>query len=123
MATVSESSNKMVTGIVFSILTYWLFSQTLYNVVPMVQEDMGISLGVLNTVISLTSLIAGLSIVVMGGLADRLGRKRMVYFGLILNIIGCLGLIFAQNSTLLIAGTCCSRFIRSMSIASNACLN
>ena len=104
MATVSKSSNKMVIGIVFSILTYWLFSQTLYNVVPMVQEDMGISLGVLNTVISLTSLIAGLSIVVMGGLADRLGRKKMVYFGLILNIIGCLGLIFAQNSTLLIAG-------------------
>ena len=104
MGTVSKSSNKMVTGIVFSILTYWLFSQTLYNVVPMVQEDMGISLGSLNTVISLTALIAGLSIVVMGGLADRLGRKRMMYFGLILNIIGCLGLIFAQNLTLLIAG-------------------
>ena len=104
MGKVSKGSNKMVTGIVFSILTYWLFSQTLYNVVPMVQEDMGISLGLLNTVISLTSLTAGLSIVVMGGLADRLGRKKMMYFGLILNIIGCLGLIFAQGSTLLIAG-------------------
>lgn len=104
MATVSKSSNKMVTGIVFSILTYWLFSQTLYNVVPMIQEDMGISLGLLNTVISLTSLMAGLSIVMMGGLADRLGRKKMVYFGLILNIIGCIALILAKNPTLLIAG-------------------
>ena len=35
----------MITGIVFGVLTYWLFSQTLINVIPAVQADMGISLG------------------------------------------------------------------------------
>ena len=113
----------MVTGIVFSILTYWLFSQTLYNVVPMVQEDMGISLGVLNTVISLTSLIAGLSIVVMGGLADQIGKKANGVFWSNFKYYWLSRSYFCTKFNIANCGTCCSRFIRSMSIASNACLN
>ena len=44
METSYKGNNKMLTGIVFGVLTYWLFSQALINVVPAVQTDMGISL-------------------------------------------------------------------------------
>ena len=45
METSYKGNNKMLTGIVFGVLTYWLFSQSLLNVMPAVQADMGISLG------------------------------------------------------------------------------
>ena len=56
METSYKGNNKMLTGIVFGVLTYWLFAQSLINVIPEVQSDMGISLGLLNTAISLTGL-------------------------------------------------------------------
>lgn len=104
METSYKGNNKMLTGIVFGVLTYWLFSQTLLNIVPAVQADMGISLGVLNTAISLTGLFSGMFIVAAGGISDRIGRKKVTMIGLVLNIIGSLCLIFAQGTVLLILG-------------------
>ena len=104
METSYKGNNKMLTGIVFGVLTYWLFSQTLLNVMPAVQSDMGISLGVLNTAISLTGLFSGMFIVAAGGISDRIGRKKIAMIGLVLNIIGSLCLIFAQGTVLLIIG-------------------
>jgi MFS transporter, DHA2 family, multidrug resistance protein len=102
METGYKGNNKMITGIVFGVLTYWLFSQALINVVPEVQKDMGISLGVLNTAISLTGLFSGMFVVAAGGISDRVGRKKITFIGLILNLIGSLLLIFAQETVLLI---------------------
>jgi MFS transporter, DHA2 family, multidrug resistance protein len=99
-----KGNNKMLTGIVFGVLTFWLFSQSLMNVVPAVQEDMGISLGVLNTAISLTGLFSGIFVVVAGGMSDRIGRKKITMIGLILNIIGSLCLILAQGTVLFVIG-------------------
>ncbi len=104
MATSYKGNNKMITGIVFGVLTYWLFSQALINVIPEVQKDMGISLGLLNTAISLTGLFSGLFIVAAGGISDRVGRKKIATLGLILNIFGSLLLIIAQEPILLIIG-------------------
>ena len=104
METSYKGNNKMLTGIVFGVLTYWLFSQTLLNVMPAVQADMGISLGALNTAISLTGLFSGMFIVAAGGISDRLGHKKIATIGLILNIIGSLCLIFTQGTVLLIIG-------------------
>ena len=74
------------------------------NIVPAVQDDLGVDLGVLNIAISLTSLFSGMFIVVAGGMADRLGRKKLTYIGLILSVIGSLALVLAQGSILLIIG-------------------
>ena len=104
METSYKGNNRMMTGIVFGVLTYWLFSQSLINVMPAVQSDMGISLGLLNTAISLTGLFSGMFIVAAGGIADRIGRKKIATIGLLLNIIGSLCLIFAQETVLLIIG-------------------
>ena len=104
METSYKGNNRMLTGIVFGVLTFWLFSQSLMNVVPAVQKDMGISLGVLNTAISLTGLFSGIFVVVAGGLSDRIGRKKITTIGLILNIIGSLCLILSQGTVLFIIG-------------------
>ncbi|WP_338471181.1 MFS transporter [Niallia sp. XMNu-256] len=104
METSYKGNNKMLTGIVFGVLTYWLFSQTLLNVIPAVQADMGISLGALNTAISLTGLFSGMFIVAAGGISDRIGHKKVAMVGLVLNIIGSLCLILAQGTVLLIIG-------------------
>ncbi|MFC4559314.1 MFS transporter [Virgibacillus kekensis] len=94
----------MITGIVFGVITFWLFAQAMVNIVPAVQKDLGVDLGVLNIAISLTSLFSGMFIVVAGGLADRIGRKKITYVGLILSIIGSLLLVLAQGAPLLIIG-------------------
>lgn len=103
-ATTYKGTNKMIIGIVFGVITFWLFAQAMVNIVPAVQEDLGINLSTLNIAISLTSLFSGMFIVVAGGLADRIGRKKITYLGLILSVIGSLLLVLAQGSILLIIG-------------------
>ena len=113
METSYKGTNKMITGIVFGVITFWLFAQAMVNVVPAVQEDLGISLGTLNIAISLTALFSGMFIVAAGGLADKVGRKKMADIGFILSIIGSLCLVLAQGAGLLIIG----RIIQGLSAA------
>lgn len=51
------SKNKVPIGIVFGMLTFWLFAQAMVNIVPAVQADLGISLGTLNIAISLLASV------------------------------------------------------------------
>ncbi|QHS21469.1 MFS transporter [Virgibacillus sp. MSP4-1] len=102
--TTYKGTNKMIIGIVFGVITFWLFAQAMVNIVPAVREGLGVNLGTLNIAISLTSLFSGLFIVVAGGLADRIGRKKITYLGLILSVIGSLLLVLAQGAILLIVG-------------------
>ncbi|MCM3633419.1 MFS transporter [Paenibacillus camelliae] len=106
-------TNKLITGIVFGVITFWLFAQAMVNVVPAVQSDLGITYGTLNIAISLTALFSGLFIVAAGGIADKIGRKKITYVGLVLSVIGSLCLVFAQGATLLIIG----RVIQGISAA------
>lgn len=104
METTYKGTNKMVTGIVFAVITFWLFAQAMVNIVPDVQSDLGISLGMLNVAISLTALLSGIFIVAFGGLADKVGRKKITYIGLFLSILGSLCLVLTQGTFLLIVG-------------------
>ncbi|WP_231603597.1 MFS transporter [Bacillus sp. FJAT-27231] len=113
METGYKGTNKMIIGIVFGVITFWLFAQAMVNVVPAVQSDLGISLGTLNIAISLTALFSGMFIVAAGGLADKIGRKRIANIGFILSIVGSLFLVLAQGSALLIIG----RVIQGLSAA------
>lgn len=108
-----KGTDKLIVGIVFGVITFWLFAQSMVNIVPDVQADLGISLDTLNIAISLTALFSGIFIVVAGGLADRFGRMKLTYIGLILSIIGSLLLILAHGSGMLIAG----RVIQGLSAA------
>lgn len=108
-----KGTDKLITGIVFGVITFWLFAQAMVNVVPAVQSDLGVSYGTLNIAISLTALFSGMFIVAAGGLADKIGRKKITYIGLVLSVIGSLCLVFAQGAVLLIIG----RIIQGISAA------
>src|SRR6185437_6577380 len=101
METTYKGTNKLITGIVFGVLTFWLFAQAMVNVVPAVQKDLGVSSATLNIAISLTALFSGIFIVAAGSLADKMGRKKLTNIGLILSIIGSLCLVLANGATLL----------------------
>ncbi|RHW32610.1 MFS transporter [Oceanobacillus profundus] len=113
MDTAYKGTNKMITGIVFGVITFWLFAQSMVNIVPAIQSDLGVSLSTINVAISLTALFSGMFIVVAGGLADRIGRKKITYVGLILSIVGSLLLVLANGSILLIIG----RILQGLSAA------
>ncbi|MBK3914078.1 MFS transporter [Listeria ivanovii] len=113
MATTYKGTNKLIVGIVFGVITFWLFAQSMVNIVPDVQADLGISPSLLSIAISLTALFSGIFIVVAGGLADKFGRMKLTYIGLILSIIGSLLLVITQGATLLIIG----RIIQGLSAA------
>lgn len=104
METSYKGTDKMIIGIVFGVITFWLFAQAMVNVVPAVQKDLGISLGTVNIAISLSALFSGMFIVAAGGLADKIGRKKIANIGFILSIIGSLCLVLTQGSALLIIG-------------------
>lgn len=113
METAYKGTNKMLAGIVFGVLTFWLFAQAMVNIVPTVTEDLGVSSGTLNIAISLTALFSGIFIVAAGGLADKIGRKKITNLDLLLSIIGSLCLVLANGATLLIIG----RVIQGLSAA------
>lgn len=74
METGYKGTDRMITGIVFGVITFWLFAQAMVNVVPAVQSDLGISMGTLNIAISVTALFQGCSLLLPG--ACRQGRQK-----------------------------------------------
>lgn len=110
-----QGNDKLVFGIMLGVLTFWLFAQSLVNVAPDVQRDLGIPMGSLNLAISLTALFSGCFIVVAGGLADKFGRVKFTYLGFLLSILGSLMLIMANGSIVFSMG----RIVQGLS---GACL-
>lgn len=99
-----EGNDRLTLGIVLGVLTFWLFAQSVMNIVPAISSDVHIPAASLNLSISLTSLFSGCFIVVAGGVADKIGRVKMTYIGFILSIIGCLLIIFANGTVVFAAG-------------------
>ncbi|QHM72379.1 MFS transporter [Mixta intestinalis] len=110
---VFKGSGRLIVGIIFGVLTFWLFAQSVVNIVPAIQQDVAIPLESLNLAISLTGLFSGCFIVVAGGFADRFGRVKLTQTGFALSILGCLCLVVAQNTLLFAIG----RIIQGFSAA------
>jgi DHA2 family multidrug resistance protein-like MFS transporter len=85
-----KPSDKWLLGIVLAVINFWLFAQTLLNVIPGIQGGLGIERTVGNLAVSVTSLFSGIFIVVAGGLADRIGRVKIMNAGIVLSIVGSL---------------------------------
>ena len=60
-----------------------------------------------------TALFSGIFVVAAGGLADKIGRKKMTYLGLVLSIVGSLCLVLADGAAHLVIG----RIIQGISAA------
>ena len=93
-------NDRLLFGIIFGVLAFWLFAQTTLNISPVMAEDLGIETSVMNIAVSITALFSGIFIVVIGSLADRFGRVMMVRIGFVLSIIGSLLVGFAPSGSL-----------------------
>ncbi len=94
-----HGTDKLIIGIVLAVITFWLFAQTTLNIAPVMQEDLQISHDLNNLAVSITALFSGIFIVVAGGLADKVGRVKITYLGLILNIAGSLLIVLSPSGT------------------------
>lgn len=85
-----RGNDKLLFGIILGVLAFWLFAQTILNINVDMAKDLKMETSVMNIAVSITSLFSGIFIVVMGGLADLLGRVKIVKTGFIFSIIGSL---------------------------------
>ncbi|MGP6174701.1 MFS transporter [Corynebacterium sp. A21] len=88
-------NDRALLGLVLSVITFFLFAQTALNIGPIMAADTGVSTPTMNTAISLAALFTGMFIVLGGNLGDRLGRVKILLFGLVLSILACLLIISA----------------------------
>jgi MFS transporter, DHA2 family, multidrug resistance protein len=91
MSTVQYRGNdKLLFGIILGVLAFWLFAQTTLNINVVMAKDLQMQTAMMNIAVSITSLFSGIFIVVMGGLADRVGRLKIIRIGFVFSIIGSL---------------------------------
>ncbi|WP_394345160.1 MFS transporter [Flavisolibacter ginsenosidimutans] len=94
-----RGTDKLILGIVLAVITFWLFAQTTLNIAPVIGADIKISHNVNSLAVSITALFSGIFIVIAGGLADKIGRVKITYLGLLLNIVGSSLLVVSPSGT------------------------
>lgn len=99
-----KGNDRLLSGMILGVATYWLFGSSITAGVPPLTHDLGISSSIVNTAVSITALICGVSIVTAGSIADKIGRVKMTQIGFILSIIGSILCATAQGATFLIIG-------------------
>ncbi|MRW57420.1 MFS transporter, partial [Staphylococcus aureus] len=97
-----RGDNRLLLGIVLGVITFWLFAQSLVNLVVPLQSTYSSDVGTINIAVSLSALFAGLFIVGAGDVADKFGRVKITYVGLILNVVGSLLIIITPLPAFLI---------------------
>jgi DHA2 family multidrug resistance protein-like MFS transporter len=104
-------NDRLLFGMILGVLAFWLFAQTTLNIAPTMASDLRVQTNVMNIAVSITALFSGIFIVVMGGLADRVGRVKIVQWGFVLSIVGSLLVGLAPSGALaspsLILGRVC----------------
>lgn len=85
-----KGNDRLLFGMIFGVLAFWLFAQTTLNIAPVMAADLGVENNLMNIAVSITALFSGIFIVVIGNLADRWGRVRTVQIGFVLSILGSL---------------------------------
>lgn len=86
----SQGNDRLLFGIIMGVIAFWLFAQTTLNIAPDMSRDLGMTANTMNIAVAITALFSGIFIVVMGGLADRMGHMKIVRWGFYLNIVGSL---------------------------------
>jgi MFS transporter, DHA2 family, multidrug resistance protein len=106
-----RGNDRLLFGIIMGVLAFWLFAQTTLNISPLMAQDLGVPPSLMNIAVSITALFSGIFIVVMGGLADRVGRVKIVQWGFLFSIAGSLLVALAPRgglgSTFLMLGRIC----------------
>ncbi|MGO4956856.1 MFS transporter [Luteococcus sp. Sow4_B9] len=111
-----QGTERLLWGSVLGLLTFWLFAGSLGAVARRVLTDINgpfddaagtgwshatVTVSQMNMAVALTALFSGLSVVLMGGFADRVGRVRMALIGNVLGVLGSLLVVFATGAVAL----------------------
>ena len=115
--TAFKGNDRLLIGIILGVLTFWLFAQTTLNINQVMGADLGIDASTMNIAVSITSLFSGIFIVVMGGLADRIGRLKVVKAGFLLSIVGSLLVGAAPGGVLAAPALLVGRALQGLSAA------
>jgi DHA2 family multidrug resistance protein-like MFS transporter len=87
---VYRGDDRLLFGIILGVLAFWLFAQTTLNIAPAMAATLNVGTSLINIAVSITALFSGIFIVVIGGLADRLGRVKILMWGFAFSIAGSL---------------------------------
>lgn len=112
-----QGNDKLLFGIIMGVIAFWLFAQTTLNVAPDMQKDLGLDASMMNIAVAITALFSGIFIVVIGGLADRVGRLKVVKAGFFLNMLGSLLIGLAPSGELATAFLLTGRALQGLSAA------
>jgi DHA2 family multidrug resistance protein-like MFS transporter len=85
-----KDTDKLLFGIILGVLAFWLFAQTILNINVDMAKDLHMEVSLMNIAVSIATLFSGIFIVVMGGLADRIGRLKIIRIGFFCGIVGSL---------------------------------
>jgi MFS transporter, DHA2 family, multidrug resistance protein len=83
-----KGNDKLLFGIILGVLAFWLFAQTILNINVDMARDLQMETSLMNIAVSIATLFSGIFIVVLGGLADKVGRLKMIRIGFLCSIIG-----------------------------------
>jgi DHA2 family multidrug resistance protein-like MFS transporter len=111
----SVGNDRLLFGMILGVLAFWLFAQTTLNISPTMAADLGLQMSMMNIAVSITALFSGIFIVVFGGLADRVGRVKVVQWGFILSIVGSLLVGLAPSGALASASLLLGRICQGLS--------
>lgn len=110
-------NDRLLFGIVLGVITFWLFAQTTLNIAPDMGRDLGLPPTTMNIAVAITALFSGIFIVFMGGIADRIGRYRILQLGFGLSIVGSLFVALAPSGTLAAPCLILGRALQGLSAA------
>ncbi len=112
-----RGTDRVLFGIVFGVLAFWLFAQTTLNIAPVMADELGIQTNLMNIAVSITALFSGIFVVVAGGLADRLGRVMVLNWGFALSIGGSLLVAFTPAGAASVPFLMTGRILQGLSAA------
>ncbi len=112
-----RGNDRLLFGMILGVVTFWLFAQSTLNIAPDMQRDLQVSAGTMNGAVAMAALFSGILIVVMGGVADRLGRMRIVRAGFVLSMVGSLMVGLATAGPVGAAMLLVGRAVQGMSAA------
>lgn len=112
-----QGNDRLLLGIIMGVVAFWLFAQTTLNIAPDMQRDLGMDSNTMNIAVSITSLFSGIFIVVMGGLADRIGRLKITRIGFFFSIAGSLLVAIAPAGDLAAPVMLLGRALQGLSAA------
>lgn len=114
---VYKGNDRLLFGIIMGVIAFWLFAQTTLNIAPDMSRDLGMDASMMNVAVAITSLFSGIFIVVMGGLADHVGRLKITRIGFYLSIAGSLLVAITPQGQLAVPIMLLGRALQGLSAA------